>query len=64
MNFVSAADVAAVAAAALADPNAAGRTLEIGGPDNVTRNEVVAIYEKRLGRPATVRRVPVAAHAC
>lgn len=60
MNFVSAADVAAVAAAALADPDAAGRTLEIGGPDNVTRNEVVAMYEKRLGRPATVRHVPVA----
>lgn len=60
-NFVAARDVAEHAVLALADTGTIGRTLEIGGPDNVTKLGVVAIYERLLGRPAKVRHVPVAA---
>lgn len=64
INFVAAADVAAVAVAVVDDPRASRATLEIGGPDNVARSEIVALYERRLGRAARVRHVPlVAMHA-
>ncbi|HVF65753.1 MAG TPA: NmrA family NAD(P)-binding protein [Casimicrobiaceae bacterium] len=59
MNFVAADDVAAVATEVLRDPHAVGQTVEIGGPDNVTRNDVAAMYEQRLGRSVVVRHVPL-----
>ena len=37
-----------------------GRTFELGGPDNVTRRDVVAMYERHTGRTARVRYLPVA----
>jgi NADH dehydrogenase len=61
MNFVAADDVAAVASGALLDPGAAGATLEVGGPDNVSRNAIAAMYAERLARPVAIRHVPVAA---
>jgi uncharacterized protein YbjT (DUF2867 family) len=60
MNFVAADDVAAVATEVLRDPEGAGSSLEIGGPENVTRNDIAALYEARLGRPVVVRHVPIA----
>ena len=40
VNFVSAADVAALTALAVADPGLRGRVLELGGPDNLTFNQL------------------------
>lgn len=59
VNFVAASDVAAVAAEALMSPDAAGSTIDVGGPDNISRNEIAAIYSERLCRPVTLRHVPL-----
>ena len=61
VNFVAAADVAAIALMALADRTAHSRTIEIGGPDNLTRHEVVALYARVAGRPPKTRHVPAGA---
>ncbi len=46
-NFVAAADVAPFAVQALAEDGLNGRTLEIGGPDNLSNNDVAAMYVVR-----------------
>ena len=61
-NFVAADDVARLACTALtARTGMRARTLDIGGPDNVTRREIVAMYEQHAGQRARVRYVPVRA---
>lgn len=59
INFVSVDDVAAYTLLALEDPRAVGRTFEVGGPENLTMAEVVAIFEKEAGRPARRTHVPL-----
>jgi NADH dehydrogenase len=59
INFVSVDDVAAYTLLALQDSRAVGRTLEVGGPENLTMAEVVAIFEKEAGRPARRTHVPL-----
>lgn len=59
-NFIAGADVAHYARAALEGPGMSARTLELGGPDNVTRRQVVELYERYAGRSARVTYVPVA----
>ena len=59
-NFIAGADVAQYALAALEGPGMSARTLELGGPDNVTRRQVVELYERYAGRSARVTYVPVA----
>lgn len=59
INMVSAVDVARFAVIGLTDPQAAGQCIEIGGFDNVSRMEVVRLYEKLSGRKAQVRRMPL-----
>src|SRR6516225_5397540 len=46
VNFVSAADVAALVARAVTDPGLRGQALELGGPDNLTFNQVAAILQE------------------
>jgi len=46
-NFVAVRDVAPFAVVALAQDDLNGRTLEIGGPDNLSNNEVAAMYAVR-----------------
>lgn len=58
-NFMAGSDVARFAVLALTDPRLKNRTINIGGPDNLSRNEVVKLYEKHMGRPAKVSHVPV-----
>jgi len=58
-NFIAAADVAHYAVAALLNDGMSGRTLELGGPDNVTKRQIVELYERYTGRKAKVRYVPV-----
>jgi uncharacterized protein YbjT (DUF2867 family) len=58
INFVSASDVAALAERAVVDPSVRGATYEIGGPQNVTFNELAAAWRRASGRTAPPRHVP------
>ncbi len=58
VNFVSATDVAAVVGALLADADWAGETISVGGPADVTMNELVRLVETATGRNAHVRHLP------
>jgi len=59
ISYISVADVAAFAVAAVENPAAANRDLHITGPEPLTALEAVAIAERVTGRPFTVQRVPV-----
>ncbi len=56
-NFVAVRDVARVAATVLLH-GCVTSTVEIGGPENLTRNEVAAIYGRVVGCVPRVRHVP------
>ena len=58
INFVSVADVAAVVDQAVIDPTTRGKTLEIGGPDNLTFDQLAQAVQSAAGRPAAPRHVP------
>jgi NADH dehydrogenase len=58
INFVSVSDVAAVAERAVVDPSTRGATFEIGGPQNVSFNELAAGLQRTSGRTAPPRHVP------
>lgn len=59
-NFVAAHDVAVMAVRALTDPGMRNQTIEIGGPQNFTDNDVAALYGRVLGVTPKVVRVPPA----
>jgi len=59
-NFVAVRDVAPFAVQALAEDGLNGRTLEIGGPDNLGNNDVAAMYVVRA-RKGRVYHMPVGA---
>ena len=46
-NFVAVRDVAPFAVQALSEDGLSGRTIEIGGPDNLSNNDVAAMYVVR-----------------
>jgi uncharacterized protein YbjT (DUF2867 family) len=58
INFVSATDVAALVAHAAASSGLRGQLLELGGPDNLTFNQVAVILQDTTGRRGTVRHIP------
>ena len=58
INFVSVTDVAALVEHAVTDPATRGRTLEIGGPDNLTFNQFAAAIQAVAGRTSAPRHVP------
>ena len=58
INFVSVSDVAALVERAVIDPSARGATFEIGGPKNVSFNELAASLQRASGRTASPRHVP------
>ena len=58
-NFVAAADVAALVVRALDDSRLRGETIEIGGPDNLTSRQVVAVFERVAGKRAMVVHLPL-----
>ncbi|HWD51167.1 MAG TPA: SDR family oxidoreductase [Acidimicrobiales bacterium] len=60
INFVSVDDVAALVERAVIDPTTRGQTPEIGGPDNLTFNDLAAAVQAAAGRPAAPRHVPPA----
>src|SRR5260370_24310001 len=59
VNFVAVEDVARFGCAALEDPGAGNRVIEIGGPENLTLNQVAEIFERLSGRHAKKRHVPL-----
>jgi uncharacterized protein YbjT (DUF2867 family) len=61
INFVSVADVAAVVELAVADPGTRGETLEIGGPDDLTFNQMAQAVLTADGGTGTPRHIPPAA---
>ena len=61
INFVSFEDVARYAVIALEDPRCRNRILEIGGPENLTFDQVAETFERITGRPAKKRHVPLPA---
>ncbi len=58
INFVSVADVAGLVDQAVTDPCTRSRVLEIGGPDNLTFNQLAAAIQQSAGRTGTPRHVP------
>ena len=58
VNFVSATDVAALVSQAATSPSLRGRILELGGPGNLTFNEVAAILHETTGRRGAVWHIP------
>jgi NADH dehydrogenase len=58
INFVSVVDVAAVVERAVIDGTLRGHILEVGGPQNLTFNEVAAVLQESLGRHGRVRHIP------
>jgi len=58
VNFVSATDVAALAELAVTSPGLRGQVLELGGPDNLTLNQVATLVEEATGCRGAVRHVP------
>ena len=59
VNFVSVEDVAHMALLALNDAEARGRVIEIGGPENLTLEQVAALFERASGRTAKKTYVPL-----
>lgn len=58
INFVSVTDVAALVEHVVTDRSARGRTLEIGGPDNITFNELAGALPRTASRARSPRHVP------
>src|SRR5215469_2278910 len=59
VNFVAVEDVARFVCAALEDPGAGQRVIKVGGPENLTLNQVAEIFERASGRQAKKRHVPL-----
>ena len=59
INFVSVRDVARFVSIALDDPRARNAVIEVGGPENLTMNQVAEIFERASGRQAKKRHIPL-----
>jgi NADH dehydrogenase len=59
VNFNSAVDVARFVELALFDPGLSRTILSVGGPENLTLNQLVGQIERAAGRQAAVKHVPV-----
>jgi uncharacterized protein YbjT (DUF2867 family) len=58
INFVSVSDVAALAEQTIVNSSLRGVTLEIGGPENLSFNELAARLQRASGRTGPPRHVP------
>jgi NADH dehydrogenase len=58
VNFVSATDVSALVELAVTDRSLCGRVLELGGPDNLTFNQLAAVVQEISGHHGAVRHIP------
>ena len=57
-NFIAVHDVAQFAVQALLDPKLKNRTINIGGPQNFTNNQVAELYGKMAGMTPKVSHMP------
>lgn len=58
LNWVSVADVAEVAVRSLSDPRLDNKAVEVGGPEALSPNAALRLFEEESGRPYKARRVP------
>ncbi len=61
ISYVSGVDVAAYVASATTMPGTPREAVEVGGPEAASQLEVVALFERTLGRRFAVEHVPLAA---
>jgi uncharacterized protein YbjT (DUF2867 family) len=61
INLVSVRDVARFVELAIVDPRLRGMALDLGGPENLTLNEVVETFGATSGRHAAARHIPLMA---
>ena len=61
--FIAEADAAAACVAAIGRPELAGRTLDVGGPEVLTWDDVAGIFSRVLGRPVRAVSTPVGVFA-
>ncbi|HEY7832428.1 MAG TPA: SDR family oxidoreductase [Ktedonobacterales bacterium] len=59
INWVAAQDVAHLAHIALDDARARGQVIAIGGPENLSLAQVVALCERAVGRAASKQHIPL-----
>jgi uncharacterized protein YbjT (DUF2867 family) len=59
INFVAVDDVAKAVEAAVMNPDLRGVDLEVGGPENLTMNQVVETFERISGKKGKVSHVPL-----
>lgn len=59
INFVSAEDVAKFCVFALEDTQARNQVINVGGPENLTFNQVAECFETLSGRPAKITHMPL-----
>jgi uncharacterized protein YbjT (DUF2867 family) len=59
INFVAERDVARIVELVLTEPSFEGAVLDVGGPDNLSFNQLVQQIEAAAGRPAKVRHIPM-----
>ncbi len=59
INFVSVQDVARFVSIALDDPRTRNVVIEVGGPENLSMNQVAEIFERASGRQAKKRHIPL-----
>ena len=58
INFVSVRDVAGFVEIAVTDPARRGQMIEVGGPENLTFNQFLRIFEEQTGATGAKRHVP------
>ncbi len=61
ISWISLPDVAAFAVAAVDHPAAKNQVIPLGGPDALSPNDVVKIFERHTGKRFTIQTVPVPA---
>lgn len=59
INFVSVHDVARFVEIAVTEPSMHGMALDIGGPDNLTFEQLVEVIQRETGKRGSVRHVPL-----
>ena len=60
-NYIAVDDVAEFAVKILSRPEVVNEVVEVGGPSNLSQNDLATLVERRLNRPAKRRHVPVVA---
>ncbi|HLX56044.1 MAG TPA: SDR family oxidoreductase [Ktedonobacteraceae bacterium] len=59
INFVAVEDVARFVGIALEDARARNRVIEVGGPENLTLNQLAEFFERTSGRQVKTRHIPL-----